>query len=43
MNPVDNKNRALGVAVKSWPAVIGNDAAGVIDLVGDFSQGLQIG
>ena len=35
LNPVDNKIRALGLAVQSWPAVIGIDAAGIIDSIGD--------
>ena len=43
LNPVDNKNRALGVAVQSWPAVIGCDAAGVIDSVGDLVKGFKPG
>ena len=43
LNPVDNKNRAFGVAVQSWPAVIGIDAAGVIDSIGDSVKDFKSG
>ena len=46
LNPLDWKNRAFGVTVQSWPAVLGIDAAGVIDSVGesvkDFKPGDEI-
>jgi len=46
LNPVDWKNRAFGVTVQSWPTVLGNDAAGVIDSVGesikDFKPGDEV-
>lgn len=46
LNPLDWKNRAFGVTVQSWPAVLGIDAAGVIDSVGesvkDFKSGDEI-
>ena len=29
--------------MQSWPAVIGNDAAGVIDSVGDSVKGFKLG
>ncbi len=46
LNPLDWKNRAFGVTVQAWPAVLGIDAAGVIDSVGesvkDFNTGDEI-
>ncbi|KAL3464873.1 chaperonin 10-like protein [Aspergillus heterothallicus] len=43
LNPFDGKKLATGVAVPSWPVVLGNDAAGVIESVGDEVQGFQPG
>ena len=46
LNPLDWKNRAFGVTVQSWPAVLGIDAAGVIESVGlsvkDFEAGDEV-
>jgi len=46
LNPLDWKSRAFGVMVQSWPAVLGVDAAGVIDSVGesvkDFEPGDEV-
>ncbi|KAL4757020.1 chaperonin 10-like protein [Aspergillus foveolatus] len=35
LNPLDAKKLASGVAVDSWPVVLGNYAAGVVESVGD--------
>ncbi|KAL2844059.1 chaperonin 10-like protein [Aspergillus pseudoustus] len=43
LNPFDWKQLATGVVVSSWPAVIGNDAAGVIESVGDEVKDFQPG
>ena len=44
--PLDWKIRATGLMVQSWPAVLGVDAAGVIDSVGqgvnDFKPGDEV-
>ena len=46
LNPLDWKNRAFGVTVQSWPAVLGIEAAGVIESVGlsvrDFEPGDEV-
>lgn len=43
LNPLDWKNRAFGVTVQSWPAVLGIDAAGTIDSVGESVKGFKSG
>lgn len=43
LNPVDWKNRAFGVTVKTWPAVLGIDAAGIIDSVGESTEDFKPG
>ncbi len=43
LNPLDWKARLFGVEVKSWPAVLGIDAAGVIDSVGESVKNFQPG
>lgn len=35
LNGLDWKNRAFGIMVQSWPTVLGVDAAGVVDSVGE--------
>ncbi|OTB00764.1 hypothetical protein M426DRAFT_65272 [Hypoxylon sp. CI-4A] len=35
LNPIDWKNLKFGAIVKSWPAVLGIDAAGIVESVGD--------
>ena len=46
LNPLDWKVRAFGIVVQSWPTVLGADAAGVIDSVGesveDFKPGDEV-
>ncbi|KAJ0423021.1 GroES-like protein [Aspergillus carlsbadensis] len=46
LNPLDAKKLASGVAVESWPVVLGNDAAGVVESVGnavrDFRPGDEV-
>jgi NADPH:quinone reductase-like Zn-dependent oxidoreductase len=46
LNPLDWKSRGFGVMVASWPAVLGCDAAGIIDSVGesviDFKAGDEV-
>ncbi|KAL2787668.1 chaperonin 10-like protein [Aspergillus keveii] len=43
LNPLDAKKLASGVAVNSWPAVLGNDAAGVVESVGDAVRDFRLG
>ena len=43
LNPLDWKNRAFAVTVQSWPAVLGIDAAGVVDSVGESVKGFKPG
>ena len=43
LNPLDWKNRAFGVTVQSWPAVLGIDAAGIVDSVGESVKGFKSG
>ncbi|KAI8813258.1 zinc-binding oxidoreductase-like protein CipB [Cladochytrium replicatum] len=46
LNPLDNASQSMGIAVKSYPAIIGSDIAGVILLKGDSVPnhlGLSIG
>lgn len=46
LNGLDWKSRAFGIMVQSWPAVLGVDAAGIIDSVGeavnDFKPGDEV-
>ena len=43
LNPVDWKNRNFGATVKSWPAVFGIDAAGIVESVGESVQSFKTG
>jgi len=43
LNPLDWKSRNFGVMVQSWPAVLGVDAAGIIDSVGESIKDFQPG
>lgn len=43
LNPLDWKSRAFGIMVQSWPAVLGVDAAGIIDAVGESVKDFQPG
>lgn len=43
LNPVDWKIHAFGILVSSWPVVLGSDAAGVVDSVGEDVKGLEPG
>ncbi|KAL3488179.1 chaperonin 10-like protein [Aspergillus germanicus] len=43
LNPLDAKKLASGVTVNSWPAVLGNDAAGVVESVGDAVRDFRPG
>ena len=43
LNPLDWKIRVSGIMVQSWPAVLGVDAAGVIDSVGENVKGFKAG
>ena len=43
LNGLDWKARNFGVMVQSWPAVLGIDAAGIIDSVGESVKGFKAG
>jgi NADPH:quinone reductase-like Zn-dependent oxidoreductase len=43
LNPLDWKIRAFGIMVESWPVVLGVDAAGIIDSVGESVKNFTIG
>lgn len=43
LNPVDWKRHLSGVMVQSWPVVLGADAAGLVESVGEDVQGLEPG
>ncbi len=43
LNPLDWKARAFGVEVQCWPAVLGIDAAGVIDSVRESVKNFKPG
>jgi NADPH:quinone reductase-like Zn-dependent oxidoreductase len=43
LNPLDWKSRSFGIMVQSWPTVLGVDAAGVVDSVGESVQGFKPG
>lgn len=43
LNPVDWKRRLSGLMVDTWPVVLGMDAAGVIESVGDGVKEFNIG
>lgn len=46
LNPLDWRNRAFGIMVQSWPAVISVDAAGIVESVSesvkDFRPGDEV-
>lgn len=35
LNGLDWKSRAMGIMIQAWPAVLGVDAAGVVEAIGD--------
>lgn len=43
LNPVDWKRHQLGLLVETWPVVLGMDAAGVIESVGDGVENFNVG
>ncbi|KAJ5220244.1 hypothetical protein N7468_009448 [Penicillium chermesinum] len=43
LNGIDWKNRAFGIMIQEYPAVLGIDAAGTIEAVGSQVQGFQPG
>jgi len=43
INPLDWKKRDFGVMVESWPTVLGLDAAGIIDSVGESVEDFKAG
>lgn len=43
LNGLDWKNRAFGIMIQAWPAVLGVDAAGIIEAIGDEIQSFQLG
>ena len=43
LNPLDAKQYAHGMLVQSWPAVLGVDASGIVESVGESVQDLQPG
>lgn len=43
LNPVDWKRQTFGLLVESWPVVLGMDAAGIVEAVGDGVEGFNVG
>ena len=43
LNGLDWKNHAFGIMISAWPAVLGVDAAGIVEAVGSEVQGFQPG
>ena len=43
LNPIDWKMLHYGLNVEKWPATLGNDGSGTIEVVGDAVQGLKPG
>ncbi|KAJ5117916.1 hypothetical protein N7448_004432 [Penicillium atrosanguineum] len=43
LNGLDWKNRAFGIMIQVWPAVLGVDASGIVQAVGNEVQGFQPG
>jgi NADPH:quinone reductase-like Zn-dependent oxidoreductase len=43
LNPLDWKNRAFGIVVPAWPAVLGVDGAGIVEAVGDAVKDFKVG
>lgn len=43
LNGLDWKNRAFGIMIQAWPAVLGIDASGIVEAVGDAVEGFKPG
>ena len=43
VNPIDWKNIQFGAMVKSWPAVLGIDGAGIVESVGSDVRAFKAG
>lgn len=43
LNPVDAKSLHLGIRVDSWPTVLGLEAAGIVDSVGENVTAFKAG
>lgn len=43
LNPLDAKQYAHGLLVQSWPAILGIDASGIVESVGESIQHLRPG
>ncbi|KAJ5584927.1 uncharacterized protein N7459_004727 [Penicillium hispanicum] len=43
LNGLDWKNRAFAIMIQAWPAVLGVDASGIIEAIGDEVKGFQPG